>query len=103
MAYHKQSPCARCAEAYEEEGANILLIRCGAVEDGPSLIETQRLKHPRGAVHMCTEGPLPGCPRQAEFEKRRRRDAERDRLYAAGCARARAMLERSLYAAADRG
>lgn len=64
MTYTKpQSPCARCEEAYEEEWENRLAIRCGHPDVFPSLIETQRLHTPRGAAHMCTGGPLPGCPR----------------------------------------
>ena len=92
MAYTKpQSPCARCGEAYEEEGANVLLIRCGAVRDGKSLIDIQRLKHPRGAVHMCTEGPLEGCPRGFKREKKEDRPPA-----ATGFYKAKEMLEEAI-------
>ena len=92
MAYTKpQSPCARCGEAYEEEGANILLIRCGAIQAGKSLVEIQRLKNPRGAVHMCTAGPLEGCPRGFKREKK-----EDQPPAPTGCEKARAMLEAAL-------
>lgn len=66
MTYTKpQSPCARCDEAYEYEWPEALAIYCGAVEPGERcLIEVQRLKHPRGSVRMCTEGPLPACPKK---------------------------------------
>ena len=98
MAYTKpQSPCARCGEAYEEENANVLLIRCGAVQAGTSLIEIQRLKNPRGAVHMCTAGPLENCPRGFTMGEEKS-DTAKPTAYE----KARAMLERSLrHAAAD--
>ena len=91
MAYTKpQSPCARCGEAYEEENANVLLIRCGAVQAGTSLIEIQRLKNPRGAVHMCTAGPLEGCPKGYALEEKTTQPE------ASGYGRARKMLEEAI-------
>ena len=90
------SPCASCKEAYEEDWANRLAIRCGITG---GVIELQRLKHPRGAIHMVTAGPVEGCPyhKKPEPEKRERtlRPADEN---ARDCRRARRMLEEALRA-----
>ena len=58
----ERSPCARCEHAWEYEWPERLAIYCDAIPYGRRLIETQRLKNPRGSVQMVTEGPLENCP-----------------------------------------
>lgn len=120
------SPCARCSEVYEVEWPAALAFYCGG--DIPAgervLIETQRLRHPRGCQSMITEGPLPGCPKGYADERREEvSPSGTDSTSSVGCAAtfpsrgrlqeaspaatgyemAREMLERSLHAAEDRG
>ena len=68
----KSSPCARCDEVYEVEWPEALAFYCGAELPPGSrcLIETQRLKHPRGTQNMISEGPLEGCPKRYADERR---------------------------------
>lgn len=66
MAYTKErSPCAGCEEVYEVDWPDAVAFYCGGgIPWGERvLIETQRLKHPRGCQAMITEGPLEGCPK----------------------------------------
>ena len=98
----KTSPCASCSEVFEAEWPEVLAFYCDGIPEGMRcLIETQRLKHPRGTQHMCTEGPLPGCPKLDEILEKRRLDEEKDRPYPQGCAKARERLERSLHVIAN--
>ena len=115
----KSSPCARCDEVYEVEWPEALAFYCGAELPPGSrcLIETQRLKHPRGTQNMISEGPLEGCPKGYVDERREEESPEAtDSTSSVGCAdtfpsrgrlqeaspaatgyeKARAMLERAL-------
>ena len=69
----KRSPCARCDEVFETEWPAALAFYCGGdIPPGERvLIETQRLKHPRGHQNMITEGPLPCCPKGYRKEDER--------------------------------
>ena len=96
------SPCAKCAEVFEVEWPEALAFYCGGIPEGMRcLIETQRLKHPRGTQNMITEGPLEGCPKGHADEGRETR--EEASPAATGYEMAREMLERSIHAAEDRG
>ena len=89
----KRSPCAGCDEVYEVDWPEAVAFYCGGdIPPGERvLIETQRLKHPRGCQTMIAEGPLEYCPKGYAPEE------ETTQPEASGCGRARKMLERSLH------